>query len=366
MYFRKAVLDHLRIRMIEKTGTPARYMAIAAPERMDLVPISDRQMPSFVLPIVNTPSWHKSAIISAVTLMILILCFTRETGKFLFAPCTTEYSSLWMPKFWRGTEALLMTTTEWQCWPFCHFSVLRKWPKMQSAKWREEMMWSRRVSPSLMKAIFLMHCCFIVVWLCSVSGTFVYSHECITQKWATPASLPLLGKVLWILRKGWVRVRKREELFVVLPLDCLSRMIFVDAVEVVQERCAQCSVWGCRAHFPWRPQPHSWGYIWDCAFSQGSITWSRKLPLMHSHGETSDDFNLVSSGHFFEEKVVSESDASAVIWVMIPRPSVSVKCVCTNCYLMGSNRRSKDNHETIPFSSGTISKCCGSWEGRWE
>ena len=30
-----------------------------------------------------------------------------------------------------------------------------------------------------------------------------------------------------------------------------------------------------------------------------------KLPLMHSHGETSDDFNLVSSGHFFEEKVVS-------------------------------------------------------------
>jgi hypothetical protein len=34
---------------------------------------------------------------------------------------------------------------------------------------------------------------------------------------------------------------------------------------------------------------------------------------MHSHGETSDDFNLVSSGHFFEEKVVSKSDASAVI-----------------------------------------------------
>ncbi len=106
--------------------------------------------------------------------------------------------------------------------------------------------------------------------------------------------------------------------------------------------------------------------IWDCAFSQGSITWSRKLPLMHSHGETSDDFNLVSSGHFFEEKVVSKSDASAVIWVMIPRPSFAVKCVCTNCYLTGSSRRSKDNHAMIPFGSKTISKCCGSWEGQWE
>jgi hypothetical protein len=31
---------------------------------------------------------------------------------------------------------------------------------------------------------------------------FVYSHECITQKWVTPASSPLLGKVLCILRKG--------------------------------------------------------------------------------------------------------------------------------------------------------------------
>jgi hypothetical protein len=41
MYLRKAVLDHLPISMIKKTGTPARYMAIAAPERMDLVPISD-------------------------------------------------------------------------------------------------------------------------------------------------------------------------------------------------------------------------------------------------------------------------------------------------------------------------------------
>jgi hypothetical protein len=86
MYFKKAVLDHLPISMIKKTGTPARYMAIAAPERMDLVPISDWRMPSFVSPIVTTPSWHKSAIVSPFMLMILLVCFTRETGKFSFAP----------------------------------------------------------------------------------------------------------------------------------------------------------------------------------------------------------------------------------------------------------------------------------------
>ncbi len=37
------MLDHHAISMIEKTGTPSRYMAIAAPERMDLVgdPLQD-------------------------------------------------------------------------------------------------------------------------------------------------------------------------------------------------------------------------------------------------------------------------------------------------------------------------------------
>ena len=41
--------------------------------------------------------------------------------------------------------------------------------------------------------------------------------------------------------------------------------------------------------------------------------WLRKLPLMHSHGETSNDFDSVCSGHVFEEEVVSESNASAVL-----------------------------------------------------
>ncbi len=80
------MLDHLLINMIEKTGTPERYMAIAAPEQIDFVPISDWRMPSLVSPIVTTPSLHKSAIIFPVTLMILLLCFARENGEFSFVP----------------------------------------------------------------------------------------------------------------------------------------------------------------------------------------------------------------------------------------------------------------------------------------
>ncbi len=84
MYLRNAVLDHIPISMIEKIGTLERYMAITAPKQMDLVLISDRRMPSFILPIATTPSRHRSAIISAVTLMIVFSCSTRETGEFLF------------------------------------------------------------------------------------------------------------------------------------------------------------------------------------------------------------------------------------------------------------------------------------------
>jgi hypothetical protein len=86
MYLRKAVLDHLPISMIEKTGTPARYMAIAAPEQMDLVPISDRWIPSFVSPIETTTSRHTSAIIYPVILMILSLYCMSKTREFLLAP----------------------------------------------------------------------------------------------------------------------------------------------------------------------------------------------------------------------------------------------------------------------------------------
>ena len=41
MYFRKARLDHCPISMIEKIGTPARYMAIAALDQIECVPTSE-------------------------------------------------------------------------------------------------------------------------------------------------------------------------------------------------------------------------------------------------------------------------------------------------------------------------------------
>ena len=41
--------------------------------------------------------------------------------------------------------------------------------------------------------------------------------------------------------------------------------------------------------------------------------WSKKLPLTHSHGESSDDFDSVGLGHVFEEKVVAKSDALAIL-----------------------------------------------------
>ena len=40
MYLRKASLDHRPIIMIEKVGTPARYIAMAEPDRTECVPIS--------------------------------------------------------------------------------------------------------------------------------------------------------------------------------------------------------------------------------------------------------------------------------------------------------------------------------------
>ncbi len=58
---------------------------------------------------------------------------------------------------------------------------------------------------------------------------------------------------------------------------------------------------------------------------------------MPTHGETSDDYDLVGSGHVFKEKVVSESDDLAVLRVAVPCLSFVVKCVSTNCCLAGSS-----------------------------
>jgi hypothetical protein len=86
MYFRKARLDQCTISMIEKIGTPARYMAIVAPERIECIPTSEQRMPSFVLLMATTPSLIRLEIISDVMLMILFLYRTEEMGESLLVP----------------------------------------------------------------------------------------------------------------------------------------------------------------------------------------------------------------------------------------------------------------------------------------
>jgi len=72
--------------MIEKIGTPARYMAIATPDRIECVPISERWMPNFVSPIATTPSRMRLATISDAMLIVLFLCLAREMGESLLVP----------------------------------------------------------------------------------------------------------------------------------------------------------------------------------------------------------------------------------------------------------------------------------------
>ncbi len=86
MYLRNAELDQCLTSMIKNTGVPAKYIAMAAPDRIDFDPISDQLIPSFVSPIATTPSRIRFTIISDVILMILFPCFARETGEFGFVP----------------------------------------------------------------------------------------------------------------------------------------------------------------------------------------------------------------------------------------------------------------------------------------
>ena len=64
----KAMLCQSPIIMIAKTGIPPRYMAIAAPDRMDCVPMSCVQMRSLSSTIATTPSR------SADSTSLLVMC----------------------------------------------------------------------------------------------------------------------------------------------------------------------------------------------------------------------------------------------------------------------------------------------------
>ncbi len=85
--FRKAVLDHRPMSMIEIIGKPAIYIAIAAPLLIECVPISDCRIPSFVLPIVSTPSLMRVEITSEEILIIVFPFRTSETGEFCMFFC---------------------------------------------------------------------------------------------------------------------------------------------------------------------------------------------------------------------------------------------------------------------------------------
>ena len=126
MYFRNARLNQQPISIIEKMGTLARYMAIAAPDRTECVPTSEQCIPSFVSPIAITPSLSRFATISEVMLIVLFLCLARETGESLFDPLkerirvTIDAQSL--TGHMMGSDVLHCVMVS----IFCHFSVVRK------------------------------------------------------------------------------------------------------------------------------------------------------------------------------------------------------------------------------------------------
>ncbi len=173
-----------------------------------------------------------------------------------------------------GKVTRLLSSTEWGCWPFCHSSVFRTWSKHSLP--REEM----ESCVSGLRRPWWRQC----FW-CTVAS-FAFALLWVPLRTRTSASprsgrrqqvLPLLGKVLLILRNRWGKVRRREELFVVLPLGRPFCTILVDAVKV-EQRCARHPVRGCHIHFPWRPQPHGWWHLRLC-FQPGEQHMVEKIVL---------------------------------------------------------------------------------------
>ena len=188
MYFRNARLDQRPISMIEKTGTPARYMAIAAPDRIKCVPTSDRWMPSFVSPMATTPSLSRFATISDVMLIVLFLCRARETGESLLVPLnvwirlTIEAHSLTGHMI--GLSVFHCVTVS----DFLSFFCLSKVIETQSARFNLADVWLR-IFPPLMKTMFRRQSCFVCCF--SALETLEYSHDRIAQKCAAAASSPI-------------------------------------------------------------------------------------------------------------------------------------------------------------------------------
>ena len=62
IYFINASLDQRPMIWMAKTGTPPRYIAIAAPDRIECVPISFGSIRSFLVPKTDRPSRRASVI----------------------------------------------------------------------------------------------------------------------------------------------------------------------------------------------------------------------------------------------------------------------------------------------------------------
>ena len=70
--------------MMEKIGTLLRYMAMAAPDRMEWVPISWVEIPRRLQPVASTPARNEFVIIAEVMCSSLLFDQKAETLVFSF------------------------------------------------------------------------------------------------------------------------------------------------------------------------------------------------------------------------------------------------------------------------------------------
>ncbi len=174
--------------MIKKIGTPARYIAMAAPDWIEWVLISQCSIPTFVSPIATMPSRMRLVVISEVTLIDFFLWRTRKTGEFLFVPlyesiCVTIDAHIFMGRRMGSFVLHCVTVSD-----FLSFFCLSKVTETQSARCSFVEEWSR-ISPFLIKAMLQRQSCFVCC--CSAFVIFKYSHERMTQKWVAAVRLPI-------------------------------------------------------------------------------------------------------------------------------------------------------------------------------
>ncbi len=84
------------------------------------------------------------------------------------------------------------------------------------------------------------------------------------------------------------------------------------------------------------------------------MRWSQKLPLLESHGKSSDDLVSLGSGEGVEKDIVANSDGLKVSGETVPRPSVVLVCASHNCSFTGSFCSNEVSHELISLGSGAI------------